>query len=238
MIIDINSGHVRSQFQSMKNEFSSIPGVESVAVSSRVPGEWKNIQQVFVKGGQPDNSDSLQTCFMGFDESMLSTYKLSLITGSYFSGNMRLDSGTVVINEAMVSSMNLADPIGEYIEISTDNGPWRVKVVGVLKDFNFQSLHQKIAPMIIGYQSNPIQSIDYFTLRINGDPQEVIKGATAVNARFDPESPIEYHFLDQQTELVLHRREKSRNDFSNGWFVKYCRCLPWTIGSRQLPDRA
>lgn len=216
MIIDINSGRVRSQFQSMKNEFAGIPGVESVAVSSRVPGEWKNIRQVFTKGNQAGNSDSLQAYFMGFDESMLNTYQLALIEGSNFSGNTRLDSGNVVINEAMVQRMDLKDPVGSYLEISTEQGPWRVQVIGIVRDFNFQSLHEKIAPIIIGYQSNPLQYIDYFTLRISGDQQNVIKAVTAVNVKFDPESPIEYHFLDQQLNSFYAEEKKAGMIFQMG----------------------
>ncbi|HET9053614.1 MAG TPA: ABC transporter permease, partial [Cyclobacteriaceae bacterium] len=100
MIIDINSGAVRSQFQAMKNEFSRLAGVKHVAVSSRVPGEWKNIREVYIKyrSEATAQSDSLQTYFMGFDEDMVRTYDLQLEAGDYFSGNDKADSLNVVIN--------------------------------------------------------------------------------------------------------------------------------------------
>ncbi|HEY3404986.1 MAG TPA: ABC transporter permease, partial [Ohtaekwangia sp.] len=49
MVIDINSGDSRRDFQAMKTEFSKLAGVEHVAVSSRVPGEWKNITEIYVR---------------------------------------------------------------------------------------------------------------------------------------------------------------------------------------------
>ncbi len=199
MIIDINSGSVRKQFQAMKNEFSKLAGVQQVSVSSRVPGEWKNIREVYVKSANEHaKSDSLETYFMGFDEDMLRTYQLQLTAGSFFSGSAKADSMNVVINTSAAEALNLKTPIGTVLRIRTRKGLWNVNVVGVLKDFNFQSLHQKIAPIVIGYRNNPIQPIDYFTLKISGNAQPIIEGATKVCEKFDPETPIEYHFLSEQ----------------------------------------
>ncbi len=199
MIIDINSGAVRNQFQAMKNEFAKIAGVQQVAVSSRVPGEWKNIRQVYVRttNEASTNADSLQTYFMGFDEDMFNTYQLKLAAGSFFRGT-EADSMNVVMNASAAEAMNLKNPVGTVVQISTRNGKWNAHVIGVLQDFNFQSLHQKIAPIIIGYNNNPIVSIDYFTLKISGDAQPLIEGAAKVCEKFDPETPIEYHFLSDQ----------------------------------------
>lgn len=200
MIIDINSGTVRSQFQAMKNEFSKLGGVQHVAVSSRVPGEWKNIREVYVKQGHEVSAagDSLETYFMGFDEDMLKTYELRLEAGTFFSGSAKADSLNVVINVAAAEALNLKNPVGALLRIPTRRGLWNVHVIGVMKDFNFQSLHQKIAPMIIGYRNNPVQAIDYFTLKVSGNTQPIIEGATQICEKFDPETPIEYHFLSEQ----------------------------------------
>ena len=199
MIIDINSGSVRNQFQAMKNEFSKLPGVQQVAVSSRVPGEWKNIREVYVRNTNEASAhaDSLQTYFMGFDEDMFNTYQLQLEAGSFFKGS-EADSMNVVMNASAAEAMNLKNPVGAVVQISTRDGKWNAHVIGVLQDFNFQSLHQKIAPIIIGYRNNPIQSIDYFTLKVSGDTQQLIEGAANVCEKFDPETPIEYHFLSEQ----------------------------------------
>ena len=215
MIIDINSGAVRRQFQAMKNEFSTLAGVKHVAVSSRVPGEWKNIPQVYIKNGSGANatSDSLQTYFMGFDEDMLHTYDLTLEAGEFFSGNAKADSLNVVINASAASAMNLKNPIGSVLRINTRRGTWNVTVVGVLKDFNFQSLHQKIAPIIIGYRNNPIQPIDYFSVKVSGDAQALIEGATRVHEKFDPETPIEYHFLSEQLNNFYVSEKKAGKIF-------------------------
>jgi putative ABC transport system permease protein len=200
MIIDINSGPVRERFQAMKDEFSKISGVQHVAVSSRVPGEWKSIREVYVRNANEASArgDSLETYFMAFDEDMLATYQLQLASGRFFSGNNEADSMNVVINASAAKAMHLDNPIGTVVRINSRNGEWNAHVIGVLQDFNFQSLHQKIAPLIIGYRKNPLQAIDYFTLKVSGDTQVLVEEASKVCEEFDPETPIEYHFLSEQ----------------------------------------
>jgi putative ABC transport system permease protein len=217
MVIDINSGDVRRGFQAMKTEFSKLPGVEQVAVSSRVPGEWKSISEVYVKTDDNGsfNSDSLHTFFMGFDEDILNTYKLRLVEGSFFSGS-EADSSNVVINSSAAVTLNLKNPVGSTLRVSTGDGEWNARVIGVLEDFNFQSLHQKISPIVIGYRNNPVQSIDYFTLRISGDLNQLITGATKVHEKFDANTPIEYHFLNDQLNTFYVSEQKAARIFKMG----------------------
>ena len=214
MIIDINSRAARTQFQAMKNEFSNIAGVKQVAVSSQVPGEWKVLDEAYVRTTNAGTTtDSLKTYFMGFDEDMLKTYQLQLSSGSFFSGTNDADSMNVLLNESAVEAMNLKSPIGSKIHVSAYGIKWEANVIGVLEDFNFQSLHQKIAPMIIGFRKNPISSIDYFTLKVAGDTQSLIAEATKVHEKFDTQTPIEYHFLSDQLNRFYVTEKKAGKIF-------------------------
>lgn len=215
MIIDINNREARNQFQAMKNEFSKIAGVKQVAVSSQVPGEWKTLDEGYVRrtNNTGTTADSLQTYFMGFDEDMLNTYQLQLHSGIFFSGSNEADSMNVLLNESAVEAMNLENPIGSKIHLSAYGIKWEANVIGVLEDFNFQSLHQKIAPIIIGYRNNPISSIDYFTLKVAGGTQSLIAEATKVHEKFDTRTPIEYHFLSDQLNRFYVTEQKAGKIF-------------------------
>lgn len=197
LVVDINSGNTRRNFEAMKSEFSQVPGVESVAVSSRVPGEWKSIRRVDFKTSQAD-IDSVNTYFMCWDTDMLSTYQFEMALGNNFSGNKVTDSTKVILNEAAVKALNLHDPIGQTIYLSSRrSGP--MQVIGVVKDFHFQSLHNEIAPLALGYWANPVTSIDYFSFRLStADFGETLAGLTAVHDKFDTGTAIEWHFLDNQ----------------------------------------
>jgi len=195
MIVDINNGNVRRRFETMKTEYAKSPYIQKVAVSSRVPGEWKNIRQVYAKLTQSENLDSLRINYIAFDKDMLDVYGIALLSGENFTGNTSVDSLHVMINEAAVQTLNLADPIGRYIELR--GGLYQISAV--VKNFNFQSLHNEIAPLILGFRANSIQSIDYFSLKFDPEhAQEALAHATSVHNMFDEFSPIEYHFLDQQ----------------------------------------
>jgi putative ABC transport system permease protein len=214
LIIDINSRAARTQFQAMKNEFSGIAGVKQVAVSSNVPGEWKDIAEVHVArtNDLSATADSLQTYFMGFDEDMLKTYQFQLTEGTFFAGD-EVDSTNVLLNESAVEAMNLRSPIGSRVRIRAYGDEWEANVIGVLKDFNFQSLHQKIAPIIIGYRNNPTISIDYFTLKVSGGTQALIQEATKVHEKFDTRTSIEYHFLSEQLNRFYVSEKKAGQIF-------------------------
>lgn len=218
MVIDINSGDVRRQFQVLKNEYRKIQGVQHVAVSTRVPGEWKNIDELYVRaeGFGMGASDSLKTYFMGFDEDMLETYQIKFQSGHYFSANSHSDSTNILLNESAVMALGLSDPLGSVVRIKSRNGEINTTVIGIVKDFNFQSLHQKIAPIIIGAWNNPFNYIDYFTLKISGNVERVVEEATRVHEKFDQRTPIEYHFLDQQLESFYVAEKRAGMIFRMG----------------------
>jgi putative ABC transport system permease protein len=213
MIIDINSRGSRSQFQTMKTEFSRLAGVEAVAVSSNIPGEWKIIEEIYTrKTDISSGADSLQTYFMGFDEDMLNTYKLQMVAGNYFSGS-ESDSSNVLLNESAVSALNLENPVGSKILVNAYGTPWEANVIGILKDFNFQSLHEKIAPMIIGFRNNPVTQIDYFTLKVTDISPSLIEEVTKVHEQFDTQSAIEIHFLADQLDRFYLAEQKAGGIF-------------------------
>ncbi|WP_420583386.1 ABC transporter permease [Reichenbachiella sp.] len=197
LVVDINSGNVRRNFEAMKSQLAQVPGVEKVATSSRVPGEWKNISRVDFKSHQA-SQDSVNSYFMCFDEQMLDTYQFELLEGSNFTGNKVTDSTKVILNEAAVKAMNLENPIGQTIYLSARNsGP--MQIIGVVKDFHYQSLHNDIAPIALGYWANPVTAIDYFSLKLNtSNFSETLAGINAVHDKFDTSTSMEWHFLDNQ----------------------------------------
>ena len=211
IVIDINNGDVRKKFRTVKNEYAAIPGVKSVAVSTRVPGEWKNIAEIYVSG----EGDSTSSYFMGFDEDMLDTYNLRLKAGRYFAEHSN-DSTQVLLNEAAVRALRLVEPLGARVRISDGEKVLEATVIGIIRDFNFQSLHQKVAPIVIGSWNNPFQYIDYFTIRISGDVPATMQSITRVHEMFDQRTPIEYHFLDEQIQQFYVAEQRAAMIFRMG----------------------
>ncbi|MEQ8523790.1 ABC transporter permease [Gracilimonas sp.] len=226
LVMDINSGNTRARFDAMKQEIAKLTDIQDVAVSSRVPGEWKNITQTFTRSGQSSTADSVQTYFMSFDEDMLQLYNINLVSGRNFTGNKLTDSLTVLLNQTAVKALNLDEPIGKTLRLTGVEEP--VRVVGVVEDFNYQSLHQQVAPLLIGYWANPVQSIDYFSVKFSAKANipAAIEELKKIHGQFDPASAMEYHFLDQQIEQMYQADVRAGRLFAIGGGVTiFIACL-------------
>ncbi|MBX3238588.1 MAG: ABC transporter permease [Chitinophagaceae bacterium] len=219
VVIDINSGKVRNGAATIKDEYAKLTQVRSVTVTSRVPGEWKVIPSVKVREGMNSTASEKDMYFLGVDDQFLSTYNIQLLKGRNFFSSGNADSASVLINETAAKALGITDAAGQIVTISSVSygcdlnkfeKPVISTVAGIVKDFNFQSLHEPLAPMVLGFQNNPIQSIDYFTVKLGGgDVDATLKRLDGILHRIDQSHLFEYHFLDQQWEL-LYREDSIR----------------------------
>ncbi|MBK8191703.1 MAG: FtsX-like permease family protein [Lewinellaceae bacterium] len=155
IVVDINSQKVRRGFATIKAGYAQIPGVEAVSVSTRVPGEWKNLPQVTVqRAGADANAEGKPAWFIGADEDFLQTYQVPLLSGRDFAPN-GTDSAAVILNKSAASMIGITEATGQWIDIpsfsfgSSQNAldqPFKVQVIGIVQDFHFQSLREKLRP--------------------------------------------------------------------------------------------
>ena len=199
VVIDINSGNARRNFQTIKNEIAKLPAIKNVSVSSRVPGEWKNLNQVLVMPEGTTSPEALTMFFMCIDQAFLSTFEMQLRTGRNLSETMGADTAAVLINEAAARALGWREPLGK--ELRTQDGTYRARVVGVVQDFHFQSLHESIAPLVLGHWNNPVANIDYFTARVQGGAlPQTLAALQRIHEQFDQATPFEYNVLDERLE--------------------------------------
>ena len=201
VVVDINSGNVRASFEAVKQEFAGVPGVEAVSVSNNVPGDWKNIPQVDAVPAGRQQASTVH--FLGVDEDFLDTWKIELLEGANFGRGFATDSTSVLVNETAARQLGVAP--GDILNFPEgDNcancpNAFEARVAGIVRDFHFESLHRPIGPLVIGYRTNPIDVIDYFTIRMDArSTAAVLAGLRAVGERFDPDHPFEHNFLDQR----------------------------------------
>ena len=220
LVIDINSGLVRRSASTIKNEFSKIPEVKSVAVTSTVPGSWKTIPTVKVNTDNSNPTSGKDMYYFGVDGQFLSTYNIKLINGRNFFLSGRADSSSVLINETAAKELGIAHAGGQPVTIlsakfGSDNRsgvekPFTVTVAGIVKDFNFQSLHEPLAPMVIGFEKTLGVNFGYFTVKLTGgNIDATLKRFNAILNKVDQAHLFEYHFLDKQWEL-LYRQDRIR----------------------------
>lgn len=218
VVVDINSGAVRNGAERIKTAYANLAAVQSVCVTSRVPGEWKNLPKVKLQpaGSNKDASESMY--YIAADDQFLQTYGIRLQKGrNFLPGNG--DSAAILVNEAAAHLLGIKDAGNQLVAISgVDFGgefskfdhPMPVRIIGIVKDFNFQSLREPLAPMVVGYKNNPIHNIDYFTAKVSaGKMSETLKQMETVLHEVDPDHLFEYNFLDKQWQL-LYREDQKR----------------------------
>lgn len=225
VVIDVNVGKARTNFEALKNEMEKIPSVKEVSVTSRVPGEWKTFRRIKLRnlGGAEEYTTSYM---IGADKDFINTYEVALLQGRNF--DTRADSMTVLLNETAATMLGITEVAGQVVEIGAvargttfsplndGNVPFKPRVIGIVKDFHFQSLRDKIEPLLIAYNENPIHGIDYYSVKIaNTNITSTLEKLKAIMVKNDEREPFEYHFLDDQ--LALFYVEDERRQTLLGW---------------------
>ena len=210
VVIDVNTGKARENHEAIKNEMAKIPAVKNVSVTSRVPGEWKSYRMIKIKN--TGSVDEPKVAYMfGADKDFLQTFEVTLLKGrNFINAN---DSTNIIINETAAESLGITEPANQIVEIpavsrtsggaftplNDANIPFKPRVIGIVKDFHFQSLRDKIEPLVLAYSLNPLHVVDYYTARIApANIQGTLDKLKAIMIKNDPDDPFEYHFLDEQ----------------------------------------
>jgi len=222
VVIDVNTGAARSNFEVIKDQMTKVPSVKNVSVTSRVPGEWKSIRTVKLRA-EGGTDEDLISYLIGADKDFMKTFEVTLLQGRNF--REAYDSSSIIVNETAAKMLNITEASEQTVEIadvsrggaySPLDALFKPRVIGIVKDFHFQSLRDKIQPLILAYNNNPIHVIDYYSVRIEPtDIPATLEKLKAIMVKQDVDEPFEYHFLDEQ--LALFYVEDGRRQTLLGW---------------------
>ncbi len=218
VVIDVNTNKARANFEAVKNEMAKIPTVKNVSVTSRVPGEWKSFRTIKIKNA--GSTDEPKVAYMfGADKDFAKTFEVTILKGRNFDSPN--DSASIIINETAAKMLNITEPSdqiveipaasrgGSFVPLNRENIPFKPRVIGIVKDFHFQSLRDKIEPLVLAYNRNPIHVIDYYSARIDAkNIPGTLDKLKAVMVNNDKDDPFEYHFLNDQLALFYVEDER------------------------------
>lgn len=197
-------------------ETKRLPQVSGVAGSFSIPGRESDF---FGIQFQPEgSSEILTTKSMIVADGLAEVLGFELAEGRWFAEGMN-DSLNVILNESAVKVMGLENPIGRKLidiqERPEGNVAVPFVVVGVVKDFNFISLRDKVTPLVI--QSNEAfgQASQYFVTRIKaGQIPDAIKSIEATWKELEPGEPFKFSFLDQNIDAQYKSEQQSGRLFA------------------------
>jgi putative ABC transport system permease protein len=222
IVMDINSGAVRRGAETFLTEYAKLPGVINVCATNRVPGEWKVIPRVKIRQ-QSSNADLKDMYYMCANETFLKTFEIKLANGRNFVNLANADSTAVIINETAAKQLGITSASEQLvtIPISSYSGdeavldqPFVARVIGIVKDFNFQSLHEPVAPLVIAWQRNPIEYLDYYVVKVAPTAVgQTLKSMEDILHSIDRGHMFEYHFLDKQWDLFYIEDQKRQTIF-------------------------
>ncbi|MGA7836487.1 MAG: ABC transporter permease [Ignavibacteriaceae bacterium] len=194
-----------------KEELLKNSGIVSVSNSDNLPGGVFG-QTVFRTPGD----DSKQNIFaaMSTDYDFAKTMGLELTEGRYFSRDFPADTMNVVINETAARLLGYKDPLGRLVQQigNTDDSRNKSKIIGVLRDFHYESLHQKIRPLLIFLNKNQTA---FLPVRISSnDFSADIELVKKLWKKFVPDKPLEYYFLNENFERLYRAEIKTGQIFT------------------------
>jgi len=186
-----------------RQELLRLPGVADATISTGLPTMTNFFQDTYqpLETGETTTGGDRHLDLVSFivDQDFVPTMKMDMVAGRNFS-KAYADSPSVIINETAAKFMGWKDPIGKHLLYPGGNDT-RFTVVGVVKDFHFESLRNTIAPFAFFYTSSKTYSMkqSYVAVRIKaGDPHKAIAGIQGVWKGFIPDNPFQYAFLDEE----------------------------------------
>jgi len=193
--------------ESFKNEVLKLPEVVIATVSTNLPASEKFFEDYYTPEitaenvSAPDKNLSISSYIV--DESFVPALKLHIISGRNFSKGFN-DSASVILNETAAKLAGWKNPIGKTLVYPGGNYT-KFRVVGILKDFNTQSLHDVITPWALFYTTSKTYNVNtsFVGIRLKpGDYARTVSKIQAIWKTFMPDNPFEYSFLDQQYDTL------------------------------------
>lgn len=202
------NGELSPQFDAFRNELLQYTTIKNVGRSSRIPtGRLLDALGASVPVGDSAQPVKADIKMVTADYYFVPTYGVKMIAGRNFSKEYGTDSSSFIVNESAVAAIGWKSP-EQAIGKPFNYGGIRGKIVGVMNDLHFESLHENITPLVLLMPNAQGGGYNRLSVKLAGND---MRGALAhiekTWRKFLPNAPYEYTFLDENFE-TLYRSEK------------------------------
>ncbi len=210
IIIIENAGYVNNK-EAMKQALRQVPSVEKLGSANTSLGGLNWTSSMAAKG----NTQESLINFSIIDDSYLEVMDMQWVAGRNFSPAFPSDTvEAVILNETAVKDLGIqSDPVGALITDRPDSDtiPY-YKVIGVIKDFHFASLHSEIKPFAFFLND---RNINNFVVKINStDFSATLQQLNRAWASVAPDQPFEYSFLDENLQALYQAEQNFKRVFA------------------------
>jgi len=219
VVIPIRSHQIRTRSEAIKAELMENPNIVSATVTIGVPGGVVAGDAIKLVTEEGEKTLSLNMIYT--DHDYIKTMGMEIIKGRDFSKQMNTDTTQAfIINEAAVRKLELEDPLKTRFAWDDKKG----RVIGVVKDFQFQSLRNEINPLVIHIWP---QNTFVFAVRVRPDNiDQTLNFLKNKWRELDPAHPFDYSFMDDTFDQIYRSEEKLSQIFSTFSFLAiFIACL-------------
>lgn len=207
LVVVDRTSPIKNQIKVFMEELRTNPNIEDLSLSDAIPGRMYDNNGLMVEG-LPMNDLKLFTTFSA-DYTYVSTMGIKMTQGRYFSQDFPTDTAGVVINQTGLRILGIKDPLGKRILFPERDKKVPLTIIGVMEDFNYESLHRPINPILIRY--NPGNYDGYITLRIQKDKtSEVLDYINKTWKKYTEAAPLNYFFFDQEFKQMYNTEFRTR----------------------------
>lgn len=199
---------VNNKFETFRNELLNAPGILSVAGTSDIPGAGSNGSRFVPEGFAQENPQMLPLTFADYD--FVSSLGIQLKEGRNFSKSFPADTEKAfILNEKAVENLGWQNnAVGKKIELFGPGTDEIIKsgfVIGVIKDYNYESLHSEVKPLVLSY--SPFH--EYYLIRLDkGNAADKLAAIEKVWNKFSPDWTFEAFFLDNNLEKLYQSDQR------------------------------
>ncbi|WP_421873141.1 ABC transporter permease [Marinoscillum sp.] len=219
MIVEINGSGIRNNYETIKTELLKRPEISNVTGLTRMISGYRSAASIYAQGLN-DPEQQIAVRFYGMDKDGVNTLGLHLLAGADFTGSGQ-DSLSVILNESAAAYYGGNEIVGEWITLQEDDLAFRTRVVGVVEDFHYSSMHDTIGPVVMGHYKNPFEGLDDIVIRLNSENQpETIAYVERIHNEFDENGVMTWEMLDDmkmreyKSELKTNRMIKISSLFA------------------------
>ncbi|MBK7709705.1 MAG: ABC transporter permease [Bacteroidales bacterium] len=206
-LIVIERAHVvGNKMKAFKESVKRIPGVINIASSTAVPGRTNN-NNGYMMEGRKDETFLMATSWVDYD--YLDTYGMTLASGRSFSESFTTDNHACIINESSVKNFSITDLEKTRILRPGESGPEPISIIGVVRNFNFESLRNPIQPYMLLLQTED-NYWGYITVKLSAtNYSATINEIEKIWKDYSANSPLQYYFLDADFEEMYSQEKQN-----------------------------
>lgn len=189
---------LRNNYFPFVEQLRNMPEVEAVTSAQAMPGDDYD-STIFVPE-QPSNYESSSLVYSFVDFRFPDAMDIKVVAGRSFNPDMATDTAACIINQAAAAKLGWEDPIGKVLSYGGFDDR---RIVGVVEDFSFRSLHYEVEPIVLLTTRKPLSNM---AIRLKpGRVEDQLAKLQATWKEYAPQAPMEFTFLDQDFQQLYEK---------------------------------